>query len=132
MATPQLLLVDDDISVVLLTRTMLEGQGFRILEANDGETALDVLKSNKIDLIVLDAMMPNMDGFSVARQIRENPNTADIPILMFTSMGLIDDKVAAFEAGVNDFIQKPVHPKELVARIKALLAKGDAASGDEA
>lgn len=119
----KILIVDDDADSLKLIGLMLQRQGYEIVTASAGNPAL-IKAANEIpDLIILDVMMPDMDGYEVCRRLRANPETNHIPIIMFTAKTLIDDKVAGFEAGVDDYLTKPTHPTELAARIKATLQK---------
>jgi pilus assembly protein CpaE len=119
----KILIVDDDIETLRLVGLMLQRQGYQIVAANNGTQALAMARNEKPDLIVLDVMMPDMDGFQVTRQIRSESATSTIPILMFTAKSQVEDKVAGYEAGVDDYLTKPVHPAELVAKIKGLLTR---------
>ncbi len=119
----KILIVDDDLETLRLVGLMLQRQGYQIVAANNGSQGINLAKNEKPDLIVLDVMMPDMDGYSVTRELRKEPTTSDTPILMFTAKSQVDDKVAGYEAGVDDYLTKPVHPVELVAHIKALLAR---------
>ena len=103
----KLLIVDDEADTLRLVSLMLERQGYEILTAKAGKTALEKVESDKPDLILLDVMMPNMDGFEVAKALRSDPETENIPIIMFTAKTRVDDKVAGFEAGADDYIKKP-------------------------
>lgn len=120
----KILIVDDDLETLRLVGLMLQRQGFQVIAANNGGQALNLAHNELPDLIVLDVMMPDMDGFQVTRHLRNQPETSNVPILMFTAKSQVDDKVAGYEAGVDDYLTKPVHPVELVARIKALLTRG--------
>jgi len=120
----KILIVDDDLETLRLVGLMLQRQGYQVVAANNGTQALEVAHSELPDLIVLDVMMPDMDGYQVTRQLRAQPETANVPILMFSAKSQVDDKVVGFDAGVDDYLTKPVHPVELVARIKALLTRG--------
>jgi pilus assembly protein CpaE len=102
---------------------MLQRQGFEITAATNGAQALEMSRTASPDLIILDVMMPDMDGYQVTRQLRQDASTADIPILMFTAKSQVEDKVTGYEAGVDEYITKPIHPAELVARVKALLSR---------
>ncbi|HSM26067.1 MAG TPA: response regulator, partial [Anaerolineaceae bacterium] len=102
---------------------MLQRQGYQTVTAENGDEGIALAKAELPDLIILDIMMPEVNGYTVARYLRAEPITADIPILMFTAKSQIDDKVAGFEAGADDYLTKPVHPVELVAHIKALLSR---------
>ncbi len=120
----KLLIVDDDLETLRLVGLMLQRQGFQIVAANNGMQALTLAEKEQPEMILLDIMMPDMDGYEVTRRLRQNPATAGILILMFTAKSQVDDKVAGYDAGADDYLTKPIHPAELVARIKALLARG--------
>jgi DNA-binding response OmpR family regulator len=119
----KILIVDDDIETLRLVGLMLQRQGFKIIAANNGQQALAMSKAEIPDLILLDIMMPDMDGYEVTKQIRSDPATKTTPIIMFTAKSMVDDKVAGFDAGVDDYLTKPTHPAELTAHVKALLAR---------
>ena len=119
----KILIADDDVETLRLIGLMLQRQGFEIAAAANGAQALEMTHTISPDLIILDVMMPDMDGYQVTRQLRQDPTTADIPILMFTAKGQVEDKVTGYEAGVDEYITKPIHPAELVARVKALLSR---------
>lgn len=118
-----LLVVDDDLDTLKLVGTTLEKQGFIIHAAKDGQEALDKVIETKPDLILLDVMMPKMDGYEVTRRLRANPQTANIPIILFTAKAQVDDKVAGLDAGADDYLTKPTHPAELVARVRNILKR---------
>jgi CheY-like chemotaxis protein/MinD-like ATPase involved in chromosome partitioning or flagellar assembly len=119
----KILIIDDDVDTLRLVGLMLQRQGYQIVAANNGQQGLAMADAELPDLILLDVMMPNMDGYEVARRLRANPDTASIPILMFTAKTQLDDKVTGFEAGADDYLTKPTHPTELQAHVKALLAR---------
>jgi CheY-like chemotaxis protein len=119
----RILIIDDDVDTLRLVGLMLQRQGYKITAATNGEQGLEKSVEEKPDLILLDIMMPDMDGYEVARRLRDNTKTADIPILMFTAKTQLDDKVAGFEVGADDYLTKPTHPSELQAHVKALLAR---------
>lgn len=119
----KIMIVDDDAETLRLIGMMLERQGFEVIRLNNGIQASEVANSQKPDLIVLDVMMPDMDGYQVTRKLRSEPSLMDIPILMFTAKSQVNDKVVGYEAGVDDYLTKPVHPAELVAHIRALLSR---------
>jgi pilus assembly protein CpaE len=121
--TDKLLIVDDDLETVRLVGLMLEKQGFQILSAVDGPQALNVAKKEIPDLILLDIMMPKMDGYEVARRLRSDDSTNAIPIIMFTAKTQVEDKIAGLEAGADAYLTKPTQPRELVAQVKALLKR---------
>jgi CheY-like chemotaxis protein/MinD-like ATPase involved in chromosome partitioning or flagellar assembly len=105
---------------------MLQRQGYEIVVANTGQQALARAGAERPDLIILDIMMPDMDGYEVCRRLRNDSATQAIPIIMFTAKTMVDDKVAGFEAGADDYLTKPTHPAELASRVKAVLARSAA------
>ena len=117
-----ILIVDDDPYIRELVAVFLKKEGLTILEASDGREALAVLEANKVDLVILDIMMPNMDGWEVCREIRAYFNE-ELPILMLTAKGEATQKVKGFNLGTDDYMVKPFEPIELVARVKALLKR---------
>lgn len=119
----KILVVDDDLDTLKLVGTTLEKQGFIIVAAKDGVEALEKVAQHKPDLILLDIMMPKMDGYEVTRRLRAEPETAGIPIVLFTAKAQVDDKVAGLEAGADDYLTKPTHPAELVARVRSILKR---------
>lgn len=119
----KILIVDDDLDTLRLVGLMLQRQGYQISAATNGQQGLEKAFEEDPDLILLDVMMPDMDGYEVTRRLRENPSTSETPILMFTAKAQLDDKVVGFEVGVNDYLTKPTHPSELQARVKTLLAR---------
>ena len=119
----RILIIDDDVDTLKLVGLMLERQGYEIIVAKSGEQGISKAASDDPDLILLDIMMPDMDGYEVTRQLRGDPNLANIPIIMFTAKSMVDDKVMGFEAGVDDYLTKPTHPAELTAHVKAILAR---------
>jgi pilus assembly protein CpaE len=119
----KLLIVDDDVDTLRLVGLMLQRQGYQIIAATNGQQGLSKAMEERPDLILLDVMMPDMDGYEVTRRLRKEPVTADIPILMFTAKTQLDDKVTGFEVGVDDYLTKPTHPTELQAHVRALLSR---------
>ncbi|MBA4420082.1 MAG: hypothetical protein C0391_02935 [Anaerolinea sp.] len=118
----KILIVDDDLDTLRLVRLVLQKQGYEIVEASNGEQALDMVKTNTLDLILLDLMMPGMDGYEVAQRIRRNEIQTHIPILMFSAKSQVEDKVSGYAAGGDSYITKPTHPDELLAVVRNLLA----------
>jgi pilus assembly protein CpaE len=119
----KILIIDDDLDTLRLVGLMLQRQGYQISAATNGQQGLDKAFEEDPDLILLDVMMPDLDGYEVTRRLRQNPSTVETPILMFTAKTQLDDKVVGFEVGANDYLTKPTHPTELQARVKALLAR---------
>ncbi len=119
----KILIIDDDVDTLKLVGLMLQKQSYQIVAANNGLQGLEQAETENPDLILLDVMMPGMDGYEVAKRLRANPLTANTPILMFTAKTQLDDKVTGFEAGADDYLTKPTHPSELHAHVKALLAR---------
>jgi len=119
----KILIVDDEVDTLRLVGLMLERQGYEIIAAENGETALEEVEKDAPDLILLDVMMPGMDGFEVARRIRGNSETENIPIIMFTAKVQVEDKVTGLESGADVYLTKPTQPRELFAQVKVLLAR---------
>ncbi len=120
MSDFKILIVDDDINICELLRLYLEKNGYSTVLAHDGETAVKVFNDSKPDLVLLDIMLPRLDGWQVCREIRK---TADTPIIMLTAKGETFDKVLGLELGADDYITKPFDTKEVIARIKAVLRR---------
>ena len=119
----KILIVDDDIDSLKLIGLMLQRQGYEISAASAGAQAISKAVAEQPNLIILDVMMPDMDGYEVCKRLRADASTQGIPIIMFTAKTLVDDKVAGFEAGADDYLTKPTHPAELASRVKAVLAR---------
>jgi DNA-binding response OmpR family regulator len=125
----RILVVDDERRMVGFIRLNLEQDGFEVIEAYNGTQALDRLRDSLPDLILLDVMMPDIDGFEVLRTIRE---ISQVPVIMLTAKGEEDDKVKGLELGADDYVTKPFSPRELVSRVKAVLRRGSTfEEGDE-
>ncbi|GAA2030983.1 response regulator transcription factor [Agromyces tropicus] len=130
------LLVDDDPTVLEVCRAYLESAGFRVREAADAFVALDRIAADRPDLVVLDRMLPGIDGIEVCRRIRAS---SQVPVIMLTALGSEDDRIAGLEAGVDDYLAKPFSPRELTLRVQTVLrralaveAAGLAPAGSEA
>ncbi len=119
----KILIIDDDKAIVELVKVNLEIQGHQILTANDALTGIAVAQQESPDLIILDLMMPGVDGFTTCQRIRAQDNTKDIPILMLTALSRTDDKVSGFNAGADDYLTKPFELPELYVRVRALLRR---------
>ncbi len=119
----KILIIEDEKAVREMLCFTLKNNGFEILEAEDSNSALDALRENEINLILLDWMLPGKQGIEISRIIRSSSEIKDIPIIMLTAKSDESDKVLGLESGADDYITKPFSPKELVARIKALLRR---------
>ena len=127
----KILVVDDDLNICELLKLYLESDGYTVVTANDGAAAVDTFQNKSPDLVLLDVMLPKMDGWQVCREIRK---TSSVPIIMLTAKGETFDKVLGLELGADDYVVKPFDAKEVMARIKAVLrrTKGETeASGPE-
>ena len=115
-----ILIIEDELKIRFLLRDYLKAEGFSVLEACDGDEGLFTFKNNKVDLILLDIMMPKVDGITVLETIRE---VSDLPVILLTAKGQEEDKLFGYEVGADDYITKPFSPKILIAKIKALLKR---------
>ena len=118
------LIVDDEQAIVDLVRHHLEKEGIVCLEASEGETALQLARTERPDLLVLDLMLPGIDGLEICRLLRREPATAAMVIIMLTAKAEEVDRVVGLEMGADDYVVKPFSPRELVARVKAVLRRG--------
>jgi DNA-binding response OmpR family regulator len=125
---PTVLVVDDEPQMTIIIEFALQTQGFTVLTAHDGATALNLLRTRTVDLIVLDVMMPAMDGLTLCERIRAR---SDVPVMLLTALSGHDDVIAGLEHGADDYVTKPFHPREVALRAQALVRRhrrgGDAA-----
>lgn len=119
----KILVVDDDKAINELIKVNLELQGYDVIQAYDGTEGFALAKQEEPSLIVLDVMMPEVDGYTVAQRIRQCPEISDTPIIMLTALSELNDKVNGFNIGVDDYLTKPFEPEELVVRVRALLKR---------
>jgi phosphate regulon transcriptional regulator PhoB len=119
----RVLVIDDEKDIVSLLRYHLEKSGFHCLEGMDGSTALRLVREYHPDLLILDLMLPGMDGLEICRQLRQDVATARLPILMLTAKAEEVDRVVGLEVGADDYVVKPFSPRELVARVRAILRR---------
>ena len=124
MPRRRILVVDDDRNIVQLVRLYLEKDGYQVALAYDGQEALDVVRSFKPDLVVLDILLPNIDGLEVCKRIRWD---SDVPIIMLTARSTETDKLFGLDLGADDYVTKPFSPRELLARIRAVLRRAPGA-----
>jgi len=116
----KILVCDDDKDIVEAIDIYLTQEGYEVLKAYDGDEAIKVLKRNEVDLLIMDVMMPELDGFSAVREIRKTSST---PVLMLSARGEEYDKIHGFELGIDDYVVKPFSPKELMMRVSAILKR---------
>jgi DNA-binding response OmpR family regulator len=136
MQTPALpdrpiLVVDDDAKIVRLVRTYLEREGFNVVTAADGPAALDAVETHRPALVVLDLMLPELDGRAVIRAVRRDDEAGTTPIIVLSARGTTVDRIAGLEDGADDYVPKPFSPAELVVRVKAVLRRSAAAGATD-
>ena len=131
MAKEKILVVDDEEDIIELVRFNLSKDGYRIDSSLTGEDALKKVRSDSFDLIILDLMLPGIDGLDVTRKLRDNPKTRSVPIVMLTAKGEEPDIVAGLELGADDYITKPFSPRILIARVRAVLRRKTTEPVDE-
>ena len=119
-AVQKILVADDEASIRRILETRLKMVGYNVVVAEDGEEAVEVFNKTNPDLVVLDVMMPKMDGYGVTREIRR---TSDVPIIILTALGDVSERITGLELGADDYVIKPFSPKELEARVKAVLRR---------
>jgi len=123
MKKAKVLVVDDEKDIIELVSYNLEKEGFKVISATDGEKALESVSSEEPAIIILDLMLPGIDGLDVCRELKRNDQTSSIPIIMLTAKGEESDIVIGLELGADDYITKPFSPRILVARVKAVLRR---------
>ena len=128
---PTILVVDDEADIRELISLNLDREGFKTLEAADGLEALKIAKKKEPDLVVLDLMLPHMDGLTVYRKMRDDNRTNRIPVLMLTARGKLEEKINGLELGADDYVTKPFSPKEVVLRVRNLLRRTLKISGSD-
>jgi two-component system, OmpR family, phosphate regulon response regulator OmpR len=119
--TPRLLIIDDDLRLAGMLTEYLGGAGFALAHAANGQAGLDAIAKDPLQAVILDVMLPDMDGFEVLRRLRR---TSNVPVLMLTAKGEDLDRIVGLEIGADDYLAKPFNPRELVARLKAILRRG--------
>ena len=119
----KVLIVDDEIDILELLEYNLEKEGYQVVRAMDGEEAIDMAKKEKPNLIILDIMMPNLDGIETCRRIREIPTMKNVHIVFLTARSEEYSEIAGFEAGADDYISKPIKPRILLSRLKAIMRR---------
>lgn len=127
MAKETILVVEDDPDIVELLEYSLEREGYTVLAASDGEKGLSEARRRKPALVLLDLMLPGLDGLSICRALKEDGATKDIPVMMLTAKGEESDVVVGLEFGADDYVRKPFSPRELIARIRAVMRRSQPA-----
>jgi DNA-binding response OmpR family regulator len=127
----QVLVIDDEAPIRLLCRVNLEAEGMDVLEAPDGPSGLDLARGQEPDVILLDVMMPGLDGWRVAEELLDDPRTAPIPIVFLTARAELRDRARGLDLGGVDYITKPFNPVELAPLVRDLLGRVDAGERDE-
>ncbi len=123
MSTHKILVVDDDKSIIEIVQAYLEQAGYSVLTATDGTTAMHLLHSEKPDLLILDLMLPDRDGWDITSTIRNDKRLATLPIIMLTARVSDSEKILGLELGADDYVTKPFNPREIVARVRANLRR---------
>jgi two-component system alkaline phosphatase synthesis response regulator PhoP len=124
MAKETILVIEDEKNIAELVKYNLEQDGYRVLAAHRGDTGLKAAREKKPDLVILDLMLPELDGLEICKTLRQNPDTTAIPIIMLTARTEEADRVLGLELGADDYMTKPFSPRELLARVKAVLRRG--------
>jgi two-component system alkaline phosphatase synthesis response regulator PhoP len=119
----RILAVDDEPQILRLVSLSLKAGGFEVIEASDGLSAIEIAEAEQPDLILLDVMMPVLDGYEACRRLKENDATRDIPVVMLTAKTQLTEEKAGLDSGAQDYISKPFTPKDLVARVQAFLGE---------
>ena len=123
MASKKILIIEDDEDIVEMISYNLRKEGYRIISVSNGEDTLDLAVREKPDLVILDLMLPGMDGLEVCKSLRQDARTSNLPIIMLTAKSQETDKIVGLEVGADDYMTKPFSPRELLARIKAILRR---------
>lgn len=117
----RILVVDDEPHIAKLVKNILSTESFRVDEANTAHDALEMINHKKYDLVIMDIMMPNMNGYELCEKLRERPETYSMPIIFLTAKHAVNDKIQAIHSGADDYITKPFDPEELIIKVHSLL-----------
>jgi two-component system alkaline phosphatase synthesis response regulator PhoP len=124
-------IIEDESNIVELVKYNLDREGYHTISANNGKKGLDLVRQELPDLVILDLMMPELDGISVCKQLRADPQTKNIPVIILTAKSEEADRVLGLEMGADDYVTKPFSPRELVARVRAVLRRSGSVGEDE-
>ncbi|MDB4538191.1 response regulator transcription factor [Akkermansiaceae bacterium] len=127
--THKILIIEDEVDIATLVSFNLQRAGYAVDMVHDGREGLEKILKNQPNLVVLDLMLPGMDGFSILKEMQRDARAAAIPVLMLTAKSQIDDRIRGLESGVDDYLTKPFSPKELILRVKAILKRNQATPG---
>ncbi|MCU0571744.1 MAG: response regulator transcription factor [Syntrophobacteraceae bacterium] len=131
MSKMKIVVVEDDKDILQLLAYNMQASGFEVLTSRDGFEALTVVRQSAPDLVILDLMLPNLDGFEVCKELKRDPETKHIPILMLTARGEEVDRIVGLELGADDYVVKPFSPRELILRVRAILRRSTSDGGTE-
>jgi len=131
VAKGRILIIDDEEDLIELVRYNLEREGFQVKGATDGESGLDLASKETPDLVIVDLMLPGIDGLEVCRALRSGSRTSSIPVIMLTAKSAEADRIVGLELGADDYVTKPFSPRELAARVKAVLRRTQVVSAEE-
>jgi len=126
----KVLVIDDDLQIITFIKFVLEKNGYEVVTANSGVEGLKLIDKEKPDIVLLDVMMPGMNGYEVLKNIRENSDTKELPVIMLTALGMGEDFEKAVNSGANWYIVKPFKPQHLIERIELLLSKKGGENGE--
>ena len=132
MSKGTILVIDDEKDLIELVRYNLEKEGFDVIAATDGQSGLEVIRKHRPELVMLDLMMPGIDGLQVCQRLRADQRTARTPVIMLTAKATEADRIVGLELGADDYVTKPFSPREVVARVKAVLRRLRPAAGSAA
>ncbi|MFA5199200.1 MAG: response regulator, partial [Candidatus Omnitrophota bacterium] len=125
MSKVNILIVEDEKDIIKMLEYNLKKEGFKVSDTRDGESALEEARRGHPDIILLDLMLPGIDGLEVCKSLKNDPKTSSIPVIMLTAKSQESDKIVGLELGADDYITKPFSPRELIARIKAVLRRAN-------
>ena len=120
---PTIMIIDDSPTIRMMIKPLMESQGFNVIEAENGRIAIEKLKNQKVDFIIMDLMMPEMNGFETLKVLKSHPVWENIPVIMLTTKSELENEMKGFDLGVDEFMPKPFMPDRLLARVKAIFKR---------